>query len=63
MDVESYFLAVRGDIMKAKVGLGYMLAGAGALFAYQKYRDGSMNRTVNKVRHEAQNKLENMKNS
>lgn len=46
--------------MKVRTGLALMLAGAGALFAYQKYADGSMNRAFNKVKHEAQNKLENM---
>lgn len=49
--------------MNIKTGLAYMLVGAGTLFAYQKYKDGSINRTMNKVKHEAQNKLENMKNS
>ena len=48
--------------MKVKTGLAYIIAGAGALFAYQKYKDGSMKRTVDKVKHEAQNNLENMKN-
>jgi hypothetical protein len=50
-------------IVKVKTGIAYMLAGAGALYAYQKYMDGSMKRTVNKIKREAQNKLENMKNN
>jgi hypothetical protein len=49
--------------MKMKTGLAFLLAGAGAVLAYQKYKDGSMNRTFNKVKQQAQNKLENMKNS
>lgn len=59
----SYFLTVGGNNMKVRTGLAYMLAGAGALFAFQKYRDGSMNKTMDNVKHQAQNKLENMKNN
>jgi hypothetical protein len=45
-------------------GITYMLVGmglgAGALATYQQYRNGNLQRTVQKMKGQANNKLENM---
>ena len=61
----SYFLYGRWLIMKALNNLGWMLlgvaVGSGALFCYNEcYCNGGIKQTINKIKKNANKKLENM---
>lgn len=63
--VPLFIFSLRGDIMKALNNLGWMLlgvaVGSGALYCYNECScNGGIKQTVNKVKKNAEKKLENM---